>query len=143
MLDTIYHNADCKKATISVALSAAFNYIDIDTLVHHLKLTFGISGSALSWVRSCLTDRKQFVHVGNSKLTPAVCKFGILYLGLYSIHCMRLLWEKSFNKLEHLQLYSTNSQQCENLKSTLSFNKHVNNLSKAVCFHTRALCDIR
>jgi len=76
---------------VALELSAAFDRIDIYTLVHRLELTFGISGSDHSWVRSCLTDRKQFIRCGNSKSTPAVFEFGVLQasvLGhlLYTLH---------------------------------------------------------
>ena len=43
-------------------LSAAFDVIDHDILFNRLQLSFGISGSALSWIHSYLTDRSVCFH---------------------------------------------------------------------------------
>jgi len=73
--------ADDKKATLLVALdlSAAFDRIDIDTLVRHLKLTFGISSSAVQLLPGCaVLDRQKAVcPCWDSKSTPAICEFGV------------------------------------------------------------------
>jgi len=102
MLDTIYHNADDKKATLLVALdlSMTFDRMDKDALVRCLKLTFGISGLALSWVHLYLTDRKQFARVGNSKSTPAVCEFSVSQRSvlrplLYTLYVAPVCWRHS------------------------------------------------
>ena len=44
-------------------LSAAFDVIDHDILFDRLQYSFGISGTALSWIRSYLTDRSQCVSI--------------------------------------------------------------------------------
>ena len=40
-------------------LSAAFDCVDHDLLLHRLQLTFGIRSVALEWICSFLTDRAQ------------------------------------------------------------------------------------
>ena len=52
---------------LSAAFSAAFNTVDHDVLLHRLEHRFGILGSALSWVRSYLTNRTQRIVIGNGK----------------------------------------------------------------------------
>ena len=48
-------------------LSAAFDIIDHDVLLHRLQHVFGIQGTALSWFKSYLTDRQQVVSVNGKQ----------------------------------------------------------------------------
>ena len=56
-------------------LSAAFDTVDHEILLWRLFCMLGISGSALQWFRSYLTDRKQKVVVNDvfSKATSLTC----------------------------------------------------------------------
>ena len=47
----------------SFALSATFDKIDSDLLLHRLTEWFGIDGVVLQWVRSYLTGRSQLVKI--------------------------------------------------------------------------------
>ena len=51
-------------------LSAAFGTVDLDVLLHRLEQRFGISDSALSWIRSYLTNRSQRIVIGNWQIIP-------------------------------------------------------------------------
>ncbi|WP_419637627.1 reverse transcriptase domain-containing protein, partial [Thiolapillus sp.] len=51
-------------------LSAAFDTIDHNILLHRLEHAFGITGTALSWIRSYLSDRDQTVVVNGLKSEP-------------------------------------------------------------------------
>ena len=44
-------------------LSSAFDTIDHEILIKHLKITFGIDGTALKWIESYITDRTQKVII--------------------------------------------------------------------------------
>ena len=46
-------------------LSAAFDVIDHNILFRRLEHTYGIASSALSWIKSYLSDRSQCVAVGS------------------------------------------------------------------------------
>ena len=50
-------------------LSAASDTVDHDILLGRLEHRFGITGKALSWLTSYLTDRTQFVKVANEHST--------------------------------------------------------------------------
>lgn len=58
-------------------LSAAFDTIDHSTLLSRLESWFGISGTALGWLTSYLTDRHQQIKL-NGSLSPSVSvPFGV------------------------------------------------------------------
>ena len=61
--------ADASKPTllVSLDLSAAFDTIDYPTQLSRLETGFGVSGSALNWIRSHLVDQVQRVVVGQAK----------------------------------------------------------------------------
>ena len=79
LLNDIYCAADRRSRSLLILLdlSAAFDTLNIDTLIRRLQWTFGIDGSALDWIRSYLTDRSQFVRVGESKSGKVACEFGV------------------------------------------------------------------
>ena len=51
---------------IMLDLSAAFNTIDNDILLHRLHTRFGINGTVLNWFSSCLNCRTERVVVGTA-----------------------------------------------------------------------------
>ena len=58
-------------------LSAAFDTVDHATLLRRLELSYGIRGTALSWLRSYLSERTQFVRSGSTSSRPAVLRYGV------------------------------------------------------------------
>ena len=58
-------------------LSAAFDTLDHAILLRRLESTFGISGLALSWFKSYLSDRTQSVVVDGLMSTPIPLVFGV------------------------------------------------------------------
>ena len=79
LLNDVYRAADAKSRTVllQLDLSAAFDTRDKTTLVDRLEKTFGISGTALRWINSYLTNRHQVVRVGNACSTSTECQFGV------------------------------------------------------------------
>lgn len=51
-------------------VSAAFDTVDHVILVRRLRDRFGIKSTALAWIRSYLTNRKQFVSIRGPYGTP-------------------------------------------------------------------------
>ena len=76
---------DGKKSVILVLLdlSAAFDTIDHSVLLHRLQHDLGITGTALKWLDSYLSDRTQTVKISDSFSTKQKLLFGVLF-SLYS-----------------------------------------------------------
>ena len=77
-------------ALLLLDLSAAFDIIDHNILLHRLKHWFGISSSALSSLSLFLTNRFQTVVTSNSKSHLVLLEFvipkGVLKPLLYSLY---------------------------------------------------------
>ena len=75
IINSVYAAADNKEATILVGLdiSAAFDTINHDVLISRLVNQFGVDGGASGWLRSYLTDRSQYVKLGENSLATARC----------------------------------------------------------------------
>jgi len=58
-------------------LSAAFENIDHSILLSRLQKTFGVTGTALTWFSSYLTDRFQTVAVNKIQSVPARLECGV------------------------------------------------------------------
>jgi len=73
-------SADVREVTLLglLYLSAAFDCIDQDILLHGLEVAFGLTNTVLEWIRSFLTDRTQQVSYCG-RLSPIQCVlFGML-----------------------------------------------------------------
>jgi len=53
-------------------LSAAFDCVDHDLLLHRLQLTVGIRGVSLEWICSFPTDRTRQIAYGGQLSTPCL-----------------------------------------------------------------------
>ena len=94
VLDNVYTAANEKQVTVPIGLdlSAAFDTVCHRTLLQRLQSEFGVSGTALSWIRSYLTDRKQFVKLGlrkshETKLEVGVPQGSVLGPLLFAVYC--------------------------------------------------------
>ena len=80
VLEGLLTKSDQKLVSILALLdlSAAFDTLDHAILLRRLESTFGISGLALSWFESYLSDRTQSVVVDGLMYTPCLwCSSGI------------------------------------------------------------------
>lgn len=58
-------------------LSAAFDTVDHETLLRRLQTTFGVTDKAADWLRSYLTERTQFVRIGQDRSSVVDLRFGV------------------------------------------------------------------
>ncbi|XP_068599205.1 uncharacterized protein [Brachionichthys hirsutus] len=62
---------------ILLDLTAAFDTISHSILLSRLKTTLNITGSALSWLQSYLTNRQQFIHINHCSSSTAPLLQGV------------------------------------------------------------------
>jgi len=78
-MNSVFGSSDQGQPSLLVSLdmSAAFDTTDHSTLLNRLQVGFGVSGSALTWLKSYLTDRHQCVRVGQASSSHTVCYIGV------------------------------------------------------------------
>ena len=120
---------DCDSGNVCLLnlldLSAAFDTIDHSILLQRLEITFGVSGIALEWFKSYLSNRHQAVVIRGKKSSDHLLKYGVpqgSVLGpvLFTLYTQPLVREiVKFNLKYHFyaddtQLYD--SVQCKNFE---------------------------
>jgi len=77
LVDDVYQKIDNKLPTVIVGLdiSAAFDMVNHETLLDHLRNAFGTDGKVLAWLESYLSSRQQFVKIGQH--TSNTCQCGV------------------------------------------------------------------
>ena len=58
-------------------LSAAFDTIDHEILLHHLHHVFGLGNTVLTWFQSYLENRTQIVIIHSKHSTPVSLRHGV------------------------------------------------------------------
>ena len=67
----------CTVVLLLLDLSAAFDTVDHGLLLHRLNTRFGIKGKVLTWFKSYLTDRSQFLSINGSNSCHSDLMFGV------------------------------------------------------------------
>ena len=67
----------CLSVLVLLDLSAAFDTVDHQILIERLDTLIGIKGTALSWFRSYLSNRTQFVHVNDESSLYTKVSYGV------------------------------------------------------------------
>ena len=62
---------------VMLDMSAAFDTIDHNILIDHLKNDFGVVDNALKWFRSYLANRKQHVVIDRCKSSEFMAATGV------------------------------------------------------------------
>ena len=75
----ILRSMDQRKITALVLLdlSAAFDTVDYQILLHQLQSRFGVTGVVLDWFTSYLTGRRQCVTINGTRSNPKLLKCGV------------------------------------------------------------------
>jgi len=74
LLDSL--NRNCISLLLLIDFSKAFDMVDHSILLHKLN-HYGIRGVASNWIKSYLSNRKQFVHVNGSDSTHRDMSYGV------------------------------------------------------------------
>ena len=77
-------------ALVLLDLSAAFDTVDHDTLIHRLHVSYGLPGLALNWFRSYLQGRVQHVRFVATKSSVSAVLFGVPHGILSTVMDFRL-----------------------------------------------------
>ena len=75
----ILNNMDQKRVTFLVLLdlSVACDLVSFKLLLNHLYYRFGVTGTALKWIESYLTNRTQRVKIDDMESGPVTLKWGV------------------------------------------------------------------
>ena len=95
-------------------MSAAFDTIDHLILLQRLRRHFGISGTALRWFKSCVSDRYQSINISGTLSCPQHLPFGVsqgFVIGpvLFSLYTTSLSQVITNHNLSH-HLYADDTQ---------------------------------
>ena len=134
ILCDVHSAVDAGQLTLLALLdqSAAFDVIDHQILFERLRHSFGLSGKALEWIRSYLTDRSFYVKFNgiSFSISSLICGvpqgsvLGPLLFILYTAELISLVEKHGFNAhtyADDLQIYGhTNTDQAPYLVQRLS-----------------------
>ena len=76
VLNDVYRAADDGSRTLAAGPVGSVRYNRQEDSNCRLEYTFGISGCAIQWLDSYLTDQSQFIRVGSERSSTAACAFG-------------------------------------------------------------------
>ena len=62
---------------LALDISAAFDSINHDVLIDRLKSTFGLSGEVLGWFRSFVSERSQYIAIGEERSSSKNLSSGV------------------------------------------------------------------
>ena len=73
VISDIIDAADENKVTLLglLDMSAAFDIVDFQILLHRLKVSYGLDGQVLQWFQSFLSDRTQIVSFAGCRSSPS------------------------------------------------------------------------
>ena len=117
----ILMNMENQKVTLLVLLdlSAAFDTVDHRILLDRLQFDFGISGSALNWIESYLSNRTQRIYIDGVLSSNFNLKFGVPQDSCLGPLLFSLYASKLFRSSSHISLIPIVMQMTHNCTSRL------------------------
>ena len=124
-LDNMYYTIDTGSSTVLTSLdhSASFDTIEHSVFRNRLQNSFGITGLALAWFKSYLSDRCQFVRIAGSKY-PELHAVRVFHRGLCLVPCFSLYISHLSLTLSAHSVYFSRSMPTT-LNYTLLFQKTI------------------
>ena len=62
---------------IMLDLSSAFDRVDFNVLLCRLETNFGVTDLTLSWFKSYLSNRRQYIKINNTSSSPNTRQYGV------------------------------------------------------------------
>ena len=92
ILDGVYTAADDKQISVLIGLdlSAAFDTVDHSLLTERLQAEFGVTDTALDWLRSYIADRVLFVKMGQHQSNTVPLDVGVSQRSVLGPRCCLL-----------------------------------------------------
>ena len=104
---------------ILLDMSAAFNTVDHDVLVTRLEQRFGLTGCAIAWIKSYLSDRSQSVKIHGVFGVPQGSALGPLLFTIYTTPIGDIIRRHQLN----FHLYAEDTQLYVNFELSDDDNK--------------------
>ncbi|XDV14238.1 hypothetical protein PO909_002414, partial [Leuciscus waleckii] len=145
----------CISLLVLLDLSAAFDTIDHSILLNRLENYIGISGIALAWFKSYLSDRYQFVAVNEEMSHRSQVQYGVpqgsvlgpllftLYMLPLSLGSMALVFTVMLMILSSIKSSSSVRNLGVLFDTNLSFESHVSSICKTASFHLKNISKLR
>ena len=126
-------------AMVLLDLSSAFDTIDHQILITKLKNSFGITGSALDWLKSYLSNRTFAVRIANIEGQPVILIYGVpqgsilgpLLFVLYIHDVVNIAEKHGFDAhlyADDCELYVGFNPLCENTSNALAVQRCFNDI---------------
>jgi len=127
-MDSVFRSSDQGQPSLLVSfdVNAAVVTINHSTLSNRFLVGFSVSGTALTWLQSYLTDRYQCVRVGQTSSSPTLC---------IPVSHMAQFWVQSSSRAIYSQLVSLQKHLASAYNSMLTIHNDTYRSLRQICTH--------